>query len=203
MHRAAYLSKRCARSRTLEAFAAGWAGNTISGLMWARKKEIAFGVHHPRSSVAPLVEMALPIDPSEIRTMRSMRIRRMLLAVTSVLVLACDNPAGPTPELGAEFTLAPGERAQVEGTQLGVTFIRVDGDSRCPLNAFCVWGGDALVKIEVESRSRKTPYDLHTGDMQPVTDGEFSIALVQLQPYPFSGRTTEPDDYRATLRVTK
>jgi hypothetical protein len=129
--------------------------------------------------------------------------RRTVLALASVLALACDNPAGPTPALGSEFTLAPGERAQVEGTMLGVTFIRVDGDSRCPLNAICVTGGDALVKIEVDSRDRTTSYDLHTGDMQPVTDGEFTIALVNLQPYPFSGRTTEPGDYRATLRVTK
>ena len=71
------------------------------------------------------------------------------------------------------------------------------------VDAICVTGGDALVKIEVDSRGRTTPYDLHTGDMQPVTDGEFTIALVNLQPYPFSGRTTEPGDYRATLRVTK
>jgi hypothetical protein len=127
----------------------------------------------------------------------------MLLVVASVLAFACDNPAGPTPVLGDEFTLAPGEQAQVEGTQLGVKFISVAGDSRCPMNALCITGGDALVKIEAVSSSGKTPYDLHTGDMQPVKHGEFTVALVQLQPYPFAGKTTEPGDYRATLRVTK
>jgi hypothetical protein len=122
--------------------------------------------------------------------------------VLSIVLLGCGSPAGPTPALGAEFTLAPGQDAQVERTDLSVRFVRVEGDSRCPADAFCITGGDAVVKIEVSTSGRKTAHDLHTGDMKPVTDGGFTIALVQLQPYPFSSRTIEPGDYRATLRVT-
>ena len=126
---------------------------------------------------------------------------RLRVLAISVLLLGCRNPAAPTPALGSEFTLAPGQQALVQHA-LGVTFIRVEGDSRCPANALCITGGDALVKIEVSSASGKRPYDLHTGDMMPVTDGGFTIVLVQLQPYPFAGKTTAPGDYRATLRVT-
>jgi hypothetical protein len=128
--------------------------------------------------------------------------RGMSLLAIGILLLGCHNPAEPTPPLGTEFTLAPGQQAQVEHTALSVKFLRVEGDSRCPANALCITGGDALVKIEVASSNKKTAYDLHTGDMKPVTDGDFTIALVQLQPYPFGGKATEPGDYRATLRVT-
>jgi hypothetical protein len=39
--------------------------------------------------------------------------------------------------------------------------------------------------------------------MQPVRHDEFTIALVQVAPYPFSTRMIQPDEYRATLRVTR
>ena len=51
---------------------------------------------------------------------------------------------------------------------------------------------DALVDLE-----------LHTGSMAPVRYGSYTITLVQLQPYPFSSRTIRPDEYRATLKVTR
>ena len=44
---------------------------------------------------------------------------------------------------------------------------------------------------------------LHTGDMRPVRHGDLTIALVELQPYPFSARPTEPAEYRATFHVTR
>jgi hypothetical protein len=39
--------------------------------------------------------------------------------------------------------------------------------------------------------------------MAPVRHDDLTIALVALAPYPFSGRTIAPRDYRATLRVTR
>lgn len=128
--------------------------------------------------------------------------RAASLIAVSLFAIGCRNPVGPTPALGAEFTLAPGQQAQVEKTPVAIKFLRVDGDSRCPANALCITGGDAVVKIEVSASNRTTPYDLHTGDMKPVSSGDFTITLVQLQPYPFSDKTTAPGDYRVTLRVT-
>jgi hypothetical protein len=128
--------------------------------------------------------------------------RGSCILVLGFVLLGCRNPVGPTTALGAEFRLAPGQQAQIDHTGLAVRFLRVENDSRCPADALCITGGDALVKIEVSASDRKTPYDLHTGDMKPVIDGDFTIALVQLQPYPFGSKPTEPGDYRATLRVT-
>ena len=84
-----------------------------------------------------------------------------------------------------------------------ITFVGVTGDSRCPADAFCIQGGDAVVRIVVLTGGGATPYELHTGNLRPVTHAGFAIALVQLDPYPFSSRTIQPADYRATIRVTR
>jgi hypothetical protein len=46
-------------------------------------------------------------------------------------------------------------------------------------------------------------YELRTGDMRPVQHGRLTIALLQLSPYPFSARPIQPEEYRATLKVTR
>jgi hypothetical protein len=118
---------------------------------------------------------------------------------------ACDegSPTGPTVPLERQFTLAPGESASVEGTPLRVQFLRVSGDSRCPADAVCIQGGDAIVHVRVVEAAG-AEYQLHTGGPPHavVTPGGFRVELVQLQPYPFSGRTIEPGNYRATFVVS-
>ena len=117
---------------------------------------------------------------------------------------ACDgSPAGPTTPLDREFTLAPTETMDIDGTSLAIRFNGVSGDSRCPADAICIQGGSADVRITAETSFSKRDYDLRTGDMKPVQHGEFTIALVQLAPYPFSSKTIQPDEYRATLKVTR
>jgi len=118
--------------------------------------------------------------------------------------VACSSPSGPTAQLDENFVLAPGGSARITGADLSVRFMGVQGDSRCPADAVCIKGGDALVRVEAQSSTAgaKT-YDLHTATSQPVRHGDVSIALVELAPYPFASRPTQPDDYRATLRVTR
>lgn len=125
--------------------------------------------------------------------------------VVMFTVAGCDEtgPTGPTVPLDTEFVLAPGEVASVAQTGLRIRFISVANDSRCPADAFCIQGGDALVRIEVLEDGRSFPYDLHTGTLQPVHHGGLTVALVQLSPYPFSSRTIQPGEYRATLRASR
>jgi hypothetical protein len=119
---------------------------------------------------------------------------------------ACDegSPVGPTVPLDREFTLAPGESASVQGTSFRVTFLRVSGDSRCPADAVCIQGGDAIVHVRA-TEATTADYELHTGSQAGavVTHAGFHIELLQLQPYPFSSRTIAPNEYRATLAVTR
>ena len=113
-------------------------------------------------------------------------------------------PSAPTGPVSAELVLAPGDVKDVTGAGVRIRFQGVFGDSRCPADALCVQGGDALVRIDVlPQTAAASTYDLHTGTMQPVRHGDLTIALETLLPYPFSSQTIAPGDYRATLRVTR
>jgi hypothetical protein len=61
------------------------------------------------------------------------------------------------------------------------------------------------VHIRVLDGGATSAYELHTGDSSraTVTPNQLRIALVELQPYPFSSRTIAPGEYRATLSVSR
>ena len=131
----------------------------------------------------------------------------LILAAACVLsTSACDErgPAGPTVSLGREFTLEPGQTASLEGTPLSVRFLRVSGDSRCPSDVVCIQGGDAVVHVRAADGG-SAEYELHTGDQARAVAAHtgFRIALERLQPYPFSSRVIQPEEYRATLIVSR
>jgi hypothetical protein len=107
--------------------------------------------------------------------------------------------------LNERFTLAPGEVARIDGADLRFEFVRVTGDSRCPADAVCIQGGDALVQIRASGDGSPALLGLHTGDSSQASAvyGRARITLIELQPYPFSSRTIAADEYRATLTVTQ
>jgi hypothetical protein len=128
-----------------------------------------------------------------------------LLAATGCDEKDATGPTGPTVPLNRQFTLAPGEATAIDSTNLRVQFIRVLGDSRCPADAICIWVGDATVHVRVFEDAATSDYDLHTANSEQSTIEHRGtrISLVQLQPYPFSSRTIQPSDYRATLEVRR
>jgi len=88
-------------------------------------------------------------------------------------------------------------------TGLSVRFVSVIGDSRCPGDATCITGGDAIVRIDIASGRSRAERDLHTGTLHPVALDDVEVRLVELQPYPFASRPFPPSEYRATLRVVR
>jgi len=144
--------------------------------------------------------LELPPD-SDSRRIEGMRSGCAVLLLA--MAIAC-SPSGPTARLDENFVLAPGETARVTGADVSIRFAGVQGDSRCPADAICIQGGDAIVRVEVlASSGGAMTYDLHTAKSEPVRHGDVSIALVELAPYPFASRPTQPGDCRATLRVTR
>jgi len=134
--------------------------------------------------------------------------RPVLVVFCLLIATGCDeaSPVGPTVGVNERFTLSPGDTATVRDTDVRVQFINVTGDSRCPGDAVCIQGGDAIVHIRVIEGSSTSSYELHTGDSSraAVTHGSLRIALVELQPYPFSSRPPiGPGDYRATLITSR
>src|SRR6476620_3691457 len=93
---------------------------------------------------------------------------------------ACSHtPSTPTP-INRDVVLGPGQSAVVGEATISLRFDGVKGDSRCPGDAICIQGGDAVVDISVlTGQGRAQAYALHTGDMKPVTHEDLTIALVE------------------------
>ena len=130
--------------------------------------------------------------------------RTLSLLICAVSIGCGANVTGPSTPLDEPFTLGVKEAIAVSGTSMVIEFTGVTGDSRCPADAVCIQGGDAVVHIRVTGGGTST-YELHTGDdsRAAVVHGLYRIALVELQPYPFSAQPISPNDYRATLRVAR
>ena len=134
-----------------------------------------------------------------------MRMTRAILMACCVAAGCLDwETVGPSAPLDQEFTLARGETAAIGGTPMRLQFVEVTGDSRCPADALCIQGGDAIVHVRALETGTTSDYMLHTGDSARsfAMHRQFRVELVQLMPYPFSSRIIAPDDYRATLKVT-
>jgi hypothetical protein len=128
--------------------------------------------------------------------------KRLILLGALVLAACASTTLAPTGPFNKEVTLQQGKNASiVEG--VNVRFVAVTGDSRCPADALCIQGGDAIVKLQVTSGKDTREAELHTGNMRPVASGDLTIELVQLVPYPFSSRTIQQDEYRATIKVSR
>ena len=132
--------------------------------------------------------------------------RRLVWIVCLLGVTGCDgSPDGPTVALDERFTLSVGATARVDPAQLRLEFVDVSGDSRCPADALCIWGGDAVVQLRATAGTAGTTLELHTGDAAKafaVFQG-LRVELKELQPYPFSSRTIAKGDYKATLTVSR
>jgi len=132
--------------------------------------------------------------------------RTLVLVICAAALSGCDekNIVGPSGPVNQQLTLAVGQTAAVSDAGITIRCVGVPNDSRCPGNALCITAGDATILIEVlPPDAGRSQYDLHTADMKPVKHGDVSIALLQLDPYPFLPRLIQPGDYRVTLRVTR
>ena len=135
--------------------------------------------------------------------------RRFAFLICLLLATGCaeKSPTGPTVPLDERFTLAPRQIAAIEGADVRVLFVGVTGDSRCPGDAICIQGGDAIVHVRIAvGDGSGSPFELHTGDESraEVSSAGVRVRLEELQPYPFSSLgPIQQAEYRATLRVTR
>jgi hypothetical protein len=133
-------------------------------------------------------------------------VQRFVWLVCLLGVTACDGlPSGPTVDLDEQFTLAVGETATLDTPRVRLEFVEVSGDSRCPADAICIQGGDAVVRLRATAGTAATTLELHTGDASRSADvfQGLRVQLKELQPYPFSSRTIAQGDYKATLTVAQ
>ena len=125
----------------------------------------------------------------------------MWRAGSLVALLACSS-TGLTAPINEDFTLAVGESIAVLGTPITIRFLGVREDSRCPINADCIWAGNARVELELRGLDSTATLGLNSFDgAKEGVYGSYRIRLAQLRPVPTTSGPLQQSDYRATLTV--
>lgn len=119
----------------------------------------------------------------------------LILPLLAAALAACVT----TPSAVAGPTAGLGEIATVNG--LSIRPLRVVEDSRCPINARCIWAGRVVLRTEVRSSAGSATYNLTLGE--PVTHAGGRLALVAAEPGRVAGAGTEPGAYRFTFEYNR
>lgn len=119
------------------------------------------------------------------------------LALLTALGACTIIPAGTGVEsasLPQGSVAALGQSVQVGA--LVVTPQSVVEDSRCPINARCVWAGRLIVKTRIDGKGWRETADLTLGE--PYATHGTALALTSGEPGRMAGegRETKPGDYR-------
>lgn len=142
---------------------------------------------------------------------------RARLQTTGIVVLATltgcagaqdtESPTGPelAVQPNEDFTLAVGETALLESSDLAVRLLEVADDSRCPVDVVCVWAGDAVAAIEVVNDGVEYAFGLHVNPGEAtgpgsVEVGGYCLDLEAMAPQPHAEVPIAQNDYRVTFR---
>lgn len=126
--------------------------------------------------------------------------KQIILAAffTMILLNSCNkNEQFSTFLLEEKFQID--QQFQSEDNQLKFTITEIL-DSRCPSDVVCIWQGEAIVKIKVDSPVKGT-LELSTFHNLTDTLGSFSFSLIDVSPYPVSTETIELEEYNVTLKI--
>ena len=116
------------------------------------------------------------------------------------------EPIGIEANLDSEFILQINQSAEIKSEDITVTFFNVTSDSRCPSDVTCIWQGQAGIELDVQKGEVESTVSLSIGgDSSPEESifNSYLIQLVDLSPYPISTKNIQPEDYTATIKITK
>ncbi|MEW9855484.1 hypothetical protein [Novosphingobium sp. M1R2S20] len=91
-----------------------------------------------------------------------------------------------------------GETVLVNGPR--VTPLSVLEDSRCPMNARCVWAGRVRLKVRIDLGSGSQDRELTQGEPVQVADGTLELVEVQPDAPATNEAPLKPGDYRFGFR---
>ena len=123
--------------------------------------------------------------------------KRALAPFAFLALAACATTPSPAsvPQTDADGIARAGlgERIYVDGPH--VTPLAVLEDSRCPMNARCVWAGRTRLSVKVDLGSRSETREIATDQPIQVADG--TLSLVEVRPDRMAGSGQDsPAPYR-------
>ena len=120
----------------------------------------------------------------------------MPVALTGLALSACATTSARPPLTDAS-DVALGQTAYADGPIIQP--VAVLEDSRCPMNARCIWGGRVRVQmLWIRGNGEKQPFEVTLGEATPLADG--SITLEAVRPDRVTNVELKPQDYRFSFR---
>jgi hypothetical protein len=132
------------------------------------------------------------------------RLLALILIPASLGATCGGSPTEPTTmSLGQPFDLRAGESAVVPGG-LRVRFDRVVSDSRCPIDAICIWPGEAVLALKLSrGAGAAVEREVRADSRSPeISHLEYRIKAIAVAPYPRLDRKTPLEEFVATFTVT-
>ena len=114
---------------------------------------------------------------------------KQLLPIALLALTGC-----VTPRVGEDGSVEarPGQTVNVNGPR--VTPLKVLEDSRCPMEARCIWAGQVRLQVRIALGAGSELRELTLGKAEQVADGE--LTLQGVMPPRSTRRELKPGDYR-------
>ncbi|MGB1309705.1 MAG: hypothetical protein ACPG47_00770 [Leucothrix sp.] len=139
--------------------------------------------------------------------MKKLPIKIITIGLLAMVVTACTSAYDYRKErLVVELDVPLGKTADVGKTGLSVMFDSVEQDSRCPINAKCLWEGVGIVNATIiNAKGDRKPIKLSTINYEDFNNVEkvfgLDFELVGLLPKPIAGTKSKASEQLIKLKV--
>lgn len=130
---------------------------------------------------------------------------KFIFAIGSFFALTAASAPPSQVSIDTDISLAVGQAVAIESENLVIKFNKVIEDSRCPVNAVCVWAGNGKVELEIQDigGTPKTMILNTQIEAKVAALKSRKLRLVALNPPRTQGVSISPGGYSITLRVEK
>ncbi|PID45985.1 MAG: hypothetical protein CSB47_06680 [Proteobacteria bacterium] len=140
--------------------------------------------------------------------MKKLPIKIITMGLLVGLVSGCNSAAYEYRKhpVAAEITVPIKQTVSAGETGLSVRFDKIESDTRCPINARCVWSGVAVVNATVlNNKGDSQLLKLSTVNYEKVNRSEKvfgkRVTLLDLLPKPVVGKSAKPELNPPSIKV--
>ncbi|MCB0747260.1 MAG: hypothetical protein H6613_10415 [Ignavibacteriales bacterium] len=139
-----------------------------------------------------------------------MKLKIYIALILPIILCFCTDSINEsnyrTFELSDTLTIKYHQILYNEQEDISIKFESLVGDSRCPIDAICVWEGDAEVKFSLKKNDTLFDFSLHTSKNYFNTDTliiGYRIELIDVYPYPQSNVNYNLEEYSTKVIISK
>jgi hypothetical protein len=140
--------------------------------------------------------------------MKKLPIKIIVIGLLAMLITACSSSAYEyrKERLVTNVEVPLGEAELVANTSLSVKFDSIEQDSRCPINAKCLWAGVAIVNVTVingEGVLKNIKLSSVNYETFNTTEKVFgkNIELMAVLPNPSAGTGAKPEIIKKLIKL--